>query len=641
MKPRTPPSFPRRAAASALASLALAAGCGGAPLPPEAPPAGPASSAAPVDVHTDPSGTATVADATAFVSDVNARLRELYVESSRMAWVKSTYITEDTEVLAAKASERLMAYQSQAIKDSLRFRGLDLPPDVARSLYLLKFSAGLPAPEDAKKRAELAELDSKLSALYGKGKPCSPKLVGHGKDKKAECLTLTELSDVIAKSRDPELLLEAWSKWRSISPPMRPMYERMVQLGNEGARELGFADMGEIWRGRYDMPAEQFVAETERLWTEVEPLYDELHCFVRARLRKKYGEALIPKGAPIPAHLLGNMWAQEWSNLYDLVEPFPGKGLPDLTRQLEKKKYDEKKLVELGEKFFVSLGMDPLPKTFWERSQFVRPRDRDVECHASAWDVNMGGDLRIKMCIKIDHEDLVTIHHELGHNYYFHYYGHHPVLFQEGANDGFHEGIGDTLALSVTPEYLAKLGLYDKVPSDEKADINELMKRALEGVAFLPFGKLIDQWRWEVFAGKTPPSQYNAAWWRLRTTYQGIAPPSARTESDFDPGAKYHIPGNVPYTRYYLARILQYQFHEALCRAIGHQGPLHRCSIYGDKRAGEKMIAMLRLGASKPWPDALEAIGAGRTMSSKPIAEYYRPLVEWMKKQNEGEKCGW
>jgi peptidyl-dipeptidase A len=380
-----------------------------------------------------------------------------------------------------------------------------------------------------------------------------------------------------------------------------------------------------------------------RLWNEVRPLYEQLHCYVRARLRKQYGEAKIGKGkVPIPAHLLGNMWAQDWGKLYPMLEPFRGKGQPDVTRQLVAKKYDAKKMVELGERFFVSLGADPLPKSFWERSMLSKPRDRDVVCHASAWDIDRLDDLRIKMCIKVDDEDLVTVHHELGHDYYFHYYKHLVPLFQSGANDGFHEGIGDTLALSVTPSYLTKIGVFDKEPpASQEADINLLMHRALEGIAFLPFGKLIDEWRWDVLSGKTQPSEYNAAWWRLRSHYQGVAPPIPRTEEDFDPGAKYHIPANVPYTRYFIARILQYQFHRALCKVEGYVGPLHRCSIYGSKEAGQKLIAMLKLGRSRPWPDALETLTGERRMDATAIIDYYKPLTDWLVEQNKGETCGW
>ncbi len=623
-----------------LFCFGLAVGCGGAQPAPEQPPAG--SSPPSAAVGQPPAGkAATPAEADRFVAEVNTDLKRLWTDESRISWVKATYITHDTELLEAKAREEGMEYLARKIKEARRFEGLQLSPDTARQLYLLKYSAGLPAPSDPAERARLAKISTELESIYGKGKYCSPKLRGHGKDKNEECLALGELSKILADKRDYDLLLEAWKGWRTISPPMRPMYAEFVKLGNKGARDLGFSDMGEIWKGRYDMPQEQFVAEMNRVWEPVKPLYQDLHCYVRKQLKKKYGADRFPEDGTIPAHLLGNMWSQEWTNVYSLVEPYKGRGEPDLTKRLVAKKYQPKQMVELAEKFFVSLGMDPLPKTFWERSLFTKPEDREVVCHASAWDVDFSGDLRIKMCIEVNHEDLVTIHHELGHNYYFHYYNHLPVLYQGGANDGFHEGVGDTLALSVTPAYLKQIGLLDRAVEDPKVDLNVLMQRALEGIAFLPFGKLIDEWRWDVFSGKTPESQYNQAWWDLVRRYQGVSSSVPQSEKDFDPGSKFHIPANVPYTRYFIARILQYQFHRALCKAAGHTGPLHKCSIYGNKAAGEKMKAMLALGASKPWPEALEVISGERAMDASAIIDYYAPLSAWLKEQNSGEQCGW
>jgi peptidyl-dipeptidase A len=287
------------------------------------------------------------------------------------------------------------------------------------------------------------------------------------------------------------------------------------------------------------------------------------------------------------------------------------------------------------------MGLKPLPQTFFERSQFTQPRDREVVCHASAWDVTYENDLRIKMCIKPTEEDLITIHHELGHNYYYTYYYTLPVLYQAGANDGFHEAIGDALTLSITPAYLQQLGLLKSVPKNEKNLINLQLKDALEKVAFLPFGLLVDQWRWEVFSGRTKPADYNKAWWTLREKYQGVAAPVARSEEDFDPGAKYHVPANVPYTRYFLARILQFQFHKSLCEASGHKGPIHECSIYGNKEAGKRLQAMLELGASKPWPDALEAMTGTRQMDATALLDYFSPLRTWLQAQNKGQQCGW
>ncbi|MFB1480796.1 M2 family metallopeptidase [Corallococcus sp. RDP092CA] len=609
---RTPPSFIR----AALAALSLAA---------------PAASAQSTPA---PAAKATPAEAKQFVDKLNADLKQLWTRQATAEWIKSTYITDDTERNAASVNEEVMAYVNSAIKDSRRFDGLKLDADTARMLHLLRVSQTLPAPSNPTQRAALAATAAKLEGLYGKGKYC-------GKDGKGKCRDLEELSDVMAESRNADELLDAWTGWHAISRPMRPLYTQLVDLSNAGAKDIGFNDLGTLWRSAYDMPPEAFEKDAQRLWAQVKPMYDELHCYVRGRLAKQYGAAVVPAGKPIPAHLLGNMWAQEWNNIYPLVEPFPGQASLDVDSALVKQGYDAQKMVKLGEKFFTSLGLKSLPESFWERSQFTKPRDRDVVCHASAWDVTYDNDLRIKMCIKPTEEDLVTIHHELGHDYYYTYYYKLPVLYQAGANDGFHEAIGDALTLSITPAYLQQLGLLGAVEKNEKNVINLQLKDALEKVAFLPFGLLVDQWRWDVFSGKVKPADYNKSWWALRTKYQGIAPPVARTEQDFDAGAKYHVPANVPYTRYFLARILQFQFHKALCEAAGIKGPLNECSIYGNKAAGQRLQAMLELGASKPWPDALAAMTGSRQMDATPMLEYFAPLRRWLQAQNKGQKCGW
>jgi peptidyl-dipeptidase A len=573
------------------------------------------------------------ADAKAFVDRVDGELRTLLVDAGKAEWDKNTNITDATEKAAAAANEKVMEYMAKSIKDATAFTDPEIDADTRRKLHLLKVTTSPPpAPSDPEKRKRLAELGSKMEGIYGKGKACEGK----------KCRDLGQLEDVINNSRNYDELLKAWTGWHQIAVELRPLYQEFVGLANEGAREIGYKDLGELWRSGYDMSPDAFAQETERLWTQTRPLYEKLHCYVRGKLADKYGKDKVPEAGLIPAHVLGNMWAQEWGNIYPLVQPFPGAASIDVTSALRKAKYDENKMVKLGESFFTSLGLDPLPPTFWERSMFQKPKDREVVCHASAWDVELNDDLRIKMCIKVDQEDLITIHHELGHNYYYHYYYKLPVLFQAGAHDGFHEAIGDAIALSITPSYLKQLGLIKDVPADDKGLINLQMQDALEKIAFLPFGKLIDQWRWDVFAGKTAPENYNAAWWELRAKYQGIAPPGPRPDPDFfDPGAKYHIPANVPYTRYFLARILQFQFHKALCQAAGHTGPLHECSIYGNKAAGEKLKAVLALGASKPWPDALEAITGSRDMDAGPMLEYFAPLTGWLDEQTKDKTCGW
>lgn len=575
---------------------------------------------------------ATAEDARQFVDAAEARLLDLGIKANRAAWVQSTYITEDTQKIAADASEQFLTAAVDLAKQAAQYDDVAMSPDLRRRLDLLKQLLTAPAPSDPAKTAELARLASEMEAMYGQGKYCP---------EPQRCLDVEDIGRIMAESRNPNELLDVWKGWRTISPQMKPLYQRFVELSNEGARELGYPNTGALWRSKYDMPPDEFAAELDRLWGQVKPLYNSLHCYVRWKLNDKYGDAVVPKDQPIPAHLLGNVWAQEWSNIYDVVKPKnvvdPGY---DLTSILKEKGVDEREMVRYGERFFSSLGFAPLPETFWERSLFVKPADRDVVCHASAWDVDEVDDLRIKMCIDVDAEDFRTIHHELGHNYYQRAYNQLPYLFRNSANDGFHEAVGDTISLSVTPKYLVQLGLLDKEPPAE-ADIALLLRDALDSVAFLPFGLLIDQWRWKVFSGEVTPDNYNDAWWDLREKYQGIRPPVARSEANFDPGAKYHIPANTPYTRYFLARILQFDFHRALCKAAGQTGPLNRCTIYGNEAAGQKLRDMLALGVSKPWPEALAAVTGNEQMDATAIVDYFAPLKTWLDTQNRGKTCGW
>ena len=588
----------------------------------EAPPAavGPDAPAAPAE------------SADEFVERMNAELADLYKELGAAGWVYSTYITGDTALLRSRANARYAEWHSNAVKESLRYDGQELAPATRRALDLLKLNTSAPAPDDADKRNELTAIGTELPGMYGAGEYC---------DAGGNCRGGQELEEFMTSSRDPDALLDAWQGWRTIAMPMREKYTRFVELANEGARELGYADLGEMWRSAYDMTPDEFEADTLRLWNEMKPLYDELHCHVRATLGEHYGEDVVPQSSPIPAHLLGNMWAQTWGFLYDIMEPYPGVADLDVDSTLQTKNYSPQEMVRSAESFYVSLGMPRLPDTFWERSMFTKPEDRDVVCHASAWGLDGGNDLRIKMCIRQNYDELRVIYHELGHNYYQGAYKDQPTIFQAGAQGGFHEAIGDTVVLSMTPGYLAQVGLLDSAEQSDEAVINRQMQMALDVIPALPWTKLVDEWRWSVFNGEITPDNYNQAWWDLRTSYQGIAPAVERTEEHFDPGAKYHIPANVSYTRYFLARVLQFQFHRALCETAGHDGPLHECSIYGSTEAGDRFHALLEAGASERWQNTLEKLTGTQQMDATAIVDYFTPLMGYLQQQNEGRSCGW
>ncbi len=602
-----------------------------------------------------------------FVARVNDEMREVSTELNSAQWLSNTYINDDSELIAAKANERWLGRLNEWIAQAKRFEGRQMSPEVARQIKLLKLMTAMPAPKDAKELAELTRIASKLEGMYGSGKYCT------GEGANQTCRDIGQLSDVLAGSRDYTAQLDAWQGWHTVGAPMRNDYSRFVELVNKGAREMGFANAGEMWRSGYDMPPAELAQETDRLWDQVKPLYEQLHCYARGKLDDKYGKDKGEvSGGMLPAHLMGNLWQQDWTNLWDVLAPYPNASSPDVNAALQRTAEANlgRELIRPGtpnataaergfmaqraaqldtavdmmrraQDFYTSLGMPTLPDSFWHKTQFIKPLDRDVMCHASAWDMNMRGDVRIKMCINPSEEDLTTIYHEMGHIYYDLAYNKLPPLFQNAAHDGFHEAIGDTIVLSMTPQYLASVGLITRPQQNQESLVNAQMRMALSKVAFLPFGLMIDRWRWGVFDGSITPDHYNQAWWSLKAKYQGVAPVTARGEEFFDPGAKYHVPANTPYTRYFLANILEFQFYKALCDASGFKGPLYECSFYGNREAGAKYWAMLSRGASQPWQATLKELTGSETMDAAPLLEYFAPLQGWLKQQNAGKTCGW
>lgn len=580
----------------------------------------------------------TLDEAQAFIERVEKSYREFGEYSARTQWTQATNITFDTNWLATKVGAEGTKLGVDFANEAKRFNDLDLPADMRRKIEMIKLGVNVPAPSRDGAANELAEIENRMGSQYATGK-----ITLDGEE-----VGRNDLEAMMGTVREAARLQEIWTKWREVpvaaygdaDGDMKTDYARMVDIANEGARELGFDDLGTMWRARYDLPPAEFAAETDRLWGQVKPLYDQLQCHVRAKLNETYGDEAVPLDQPIRADLLGNMWAQSWGNIYDLVAPGDADPGYDLTDLLVSNGYDAEQMVRTGEAFFSSLGFAPLPETFWERSQITKPADREVVCHASAWNLDGADDIRIKMCTKVNSDDFQTVHHELGHNYYQRAYKEQSPIYWTGANGGFHEAIGDMIALSLTPEYLTQIGLLGEAP-DASKDVGLLMSQALEKIAFMPFGLLVDKWRWQVFSGELTPATYNEGWWNLRTQYQGIRPPVARSNDYFDPGGKYHVPNNVSYTRYFIAHILQFQFHKAACDMAGWEGPLHRCSIYGAENVGEKFNAMLELGASKPWPEALEEFTGSPAMDGSAVVEYFAPLMTWLEEQNADRTCGW
>jgi len=630
----------------ALAVAAALAACGSAPqtVEPAAPAAAPAKTA------------------DQLAAEVNAAFAKFGPELASAEWLAATYINDDSARIAAATNERWLTMLNGFIEQAAAFDGQPMSADTARALMLLKLSSANPAPRDPVKLAELAQLRTRMEGAYGAGKYCTDPADA------STCRNIGQLSQVLASSRDHDAQLQAWEGWHTVAPPMRADYQRFAELINEGAQGIGFKDAGELWRSGYDMDPADVVVEADRLWGQVQPLYEQLHCYTRGKLEQKYGER-GSVGGKLPAHLMGNLWQQDWGNLWAFLEPYPGEGSLDINSALKAQRDSAYRsalgklggapgpaeivaagvqadleqataMTKLAESFYVSLGMPALPDHFYTDSQLIKPRDREVVCHASAWPMDTVGKVRMKMCIEPTEEELTTIYHELGHIFYFLAYKDLPPLFQNGAHDGFHEAIGDTIVLSMTPQYLASIGLVKDAKVSERATINEQMRMALSKVAFMPFGLLIDRWRWGVFDGSITPENYNAAWWDLKAKYQGVAPATPRGEEFFDPGAKYHVPGNTPYTRYFFSHILQFQFYKALCDASGHTGPLHTCSFAGNSEAGRRFWAMLEKGASQPWQATMKELTGGESMDASAVLEYFAPLQAWLQEQNAGKSCG-
>ncbi|PQP02445.1 peptidyl-dipeptidase [Massilia phosphatilytica] len=573
-------------------------------------------------------GKPTVAEAERFVAESEKKLDQLGLDAGRAEWVAENFITLDTETLTAQANEQYLTVSGDVALKARRYNGLKVSEASARKLMLMQQSLML---ENADDRAAYARLAASMTGAYGKAKYCPPAAAGA---ENPECMPLGQLEKVLATSHDPARLKEVWLGWHAQSPAYKQDYAKYVELSNKGARAMGFADTGALWRSRYDMAPDAFSAEMERLWQQVKPLYDSLHTYTRYKLRQAYGPDAVPADGPIPAHLLGNMWAQSWDNLYPILKPAGLEKGEDLTALLEERKTNAVEMTRYAEGFYTSLGMRKLPATFWERSLLTKPRDRDVVCHASAWDLDGKDDVRVKMCITPTAEDFRVIHHELGHLYYDLAYSNQSPIFKNGANDGFHEAIGDTVALSITPAYLKKIGLM-KTDPDPKQEIGPLLYTALQKIAFMPFAYKVDKWRWQVYGGQVKPADYDKAWWALTQQYQGVARPAPLADGGFDAGAKFHVASDTPYARYFLAHVLQFQFHRALCKEAGDTGPLYRCSIYGNQKAGAKFQQMLEMGTSKPWPEALKAVTGSEKMDATAMLEYFAPLKTWLDEQNK------
>ncbi|XP_052286831.1 angiotensin-converting enzyme-like [Dreissena polymorpha] len=580
---------------------------------------------------------------------------------SKTAYADWNYETDLTDANAQKNTDvsvqrsgftKQLSVQATKVLNHAHFSELD--DDIKRQVRLLAFET---SPKDPDDNIALETTKNDLQKIYStatvNGLPLEP-----------------NVTEVMSHSRDPDVLLGAWWGWRNATGPlMKDKYERMIGLLNKGATDNGFANYADAWEESQFDSTDDIEEQAAKLWMEIKPLYEQLHAYVRHRLAAYYHDyrsfnndikfwGVFRQGA-MPAHLQGNMWSQQWENIYDIVKPYPEEVEKDYDKMLKEKVFDAAKLFKMAEQFYTSIGLFPMTNDFWKYSMITKPEGRDVVCHASAFDFYTtkppNNDFRIKMCTEINMDSFETIHHEMGHITYFMAYQDQPTVYRDGANSGFHEAIGDTISLSaMTRQHLERLlGDGQGTPvqtvrsaeqgKPSKGDINYLMRKALIKVAFLPFGYLIDKWRWDVMRGTVTKDQYNRHWWKLILQYQGLVSSVPRSEKDFDPGSKYHIPSDSPYICYFISFISQFQFYEAMCEAAGHQGPLYNCDFYQSVEAGNKLKALLQLGKSKPWPTAMEALTGSKEIHSSAILKYFKPLYDWLVAENARLKnpVGW
>uniref|UniRef100_T1PCB8 Angiotensin-converting enzyme n=1 Tax=Musca domestica TaxID=7370 RepID=T1PCB8_MUSDO len=573
--------------------------------------------------------------ATEYLANINKELAKHTNVETEASWAYASNITDENERKRNEISAENAKFMKEVAKDIQKFNWRSYgSADVRRQFKILSKTGYSALPEED--YAELLDVLSSMESNFAKVRVCDYK-----NGEKCDLSLDPEVEEIITKSRDPEELKHYWVQfYDKAGTPTRKSFERYIELNTKSAKLNNFTDGAEVWLDEYE--DDTFEQQLEAIFEDIKPLYEQIHGYVRHRLNQFYGDEVVSKTGPLPMHLLGNMWAQQWSSIADIVSPFPNKPLVDVSDEMVAQGYTPLKMFEMGDGFFQSMGLKKLPQDFWDKSILEKPSDgRDLVCHASAWDFYLVDDVRIKQCTRVTQDQFFTVHHELGHIQYFLQYQHQPFVYRTGANPGFHEAVGDVLSLSVsTPKHLERVGLLKNYVSDEEARINQLFLTALDKIVFLPFAFTMDKYRWALFRGQVEKSDWNCAFWKLREEYSGIEPPVVRTEHDFDAPAKYHVSADVEYLRYLVSFIIQFQFYKSACITAGEYVPgnpaypLDNCDIYGSKEAGKLFENMLSLGASKPWPDALEAFNGERTMTGKAIAEYFEPLRVWLEAEN-------
>nr|UJP38391.1 angiotensin-converting enzyme 2 [Taphozous melanopogon] len=580
-----------------------------------------------------------------FLEKFNSEVEVLSFESSLASWNYNTNITDENVQKMSEAGDKLSAFYEEQYKLAKTYPLQEIQNlTIKRQLQVLQQND--PSVLSADKSKRLNTILNEMSTIYSTGKVCNP-------NNPQECLLLAPgLENIMQKnSSDYNQKLWAWEGWRSeVGKQLRPLYEEYVALKNEMARGNNYEDYGDYWRGDYETlgtdgynySRNQLIEDVERIFAEIKPLYEHLHAYVRAKLMAVYPSRISPTGC-LPAHLLGDMWGRFWTNLYPLTVPFGQKPNIDVTNAMVNQGWDAERIFKEAEKFFVSIALPNMTEGFWKNSMLTEPSDgRKVVCHPTAWDLGQG-DFRIKMCTKVTMEDFLTAHHEMGHIQYDMAYSTQPYLLRNGANEGFHEAVGEIMSLSVaTPKHLKAMGLLPPdFYEDKETEINFLLKQALNIVGTLPFTYMLEKWRWLVFKGEIPKEQWMKKWWEMKRKLVGVVEPLPHDETYCDPASLFHVANDYSFIRYFTRTILEFQFQEALCQTAQHKGPLHECDISNSTEAGSKLLQMLKLGKSEPWTSALEEIVGIKNMDVRPLLNYFEPLFTWLKDQNKNSFVGW
>uniref|UniRef100_A0A182LUT3 Angiotensin-converting enzyme n=1 Tax=Anopheles culicifacies TaxID=139723 RepID=A0A182LUT3_9DIPT len=580
----------------------------------------------------------------AYLGSIESEILQRTYDETVASWDYESNITDYTAEISMKVALDNAVFWKEVARE-LRLYDFNSFKDADLKRRIKKLTDLGYAALDETKFSQLVDAISRMQENYATAKVCQ-----YRNETNCNFGLEPELTETLAKSRDPEELKYYWVQWHAVAgKPVRKDFDEYVSLNREAAQLNNFTSGAEYWLDAYE--DDTFEQQVDAAIEQIRPLYEQIHGYVRYKLRKHYGNDIVSEKGPIPIHLLGNMWGQTWDNIADITTPFPNKKLLDVTEEMVRQGYTPVKMFEMGDEFFQSLNMTKLPPTFWEKSIVEKPNDgRELVCHASAWDFYKKDDVRIKQCTRINMEDFFTVHHELGHIQYYLQYQHLPSVYREGANPGFHEAVGDVLSLSVsTPKHLEKIGLLKDFVLDEESKLNQFYQAGLSKLVFLPFAYTLDKYRWEIFRGDVKPDHYNCKFWEMRSKYSGLEPPVERTESDFDAAAKYHVSADVEYLRYFVSYIVQFQFHRAACEKAGQyvkgdpEKTLNNCDIYQSAEAGNALKQMLAMGSSKPWPDAMEVLTGQRKMSADALIEYFQPLYDWLVKENKalGAFVGW